>query len=42
MLPGVTLVPVPRNKAYSDKEGELKTYEYFKNLIEARSTDPGQ
>ena len=34
-ISGITLVPVPRNEKYSETDGTVKTYEYFKNLIEA-------
>lgn len=36
-LSGVTLVPVPRNKKYTSEGGTVKTYDYFKNLIEAQT-----
>lgn len=42
-LSGVTLVPVPRNKHYSELAGEVKTYEYLKNFIDQQTaTIPGQ
>ena len=36
-ISGVTIVPVPRNKKYSDIGGEVKTYEFLKNFILAKS-----
>ena len=33
----ITIVPVPRNKNYSKLPGELKTYEFLKNFILAKS-----
>ncbi len=36
-LSGVKIVPVPRNENYTTEGGSVKTYEYFKNLIEART-----
>lgn len=36
-LPGITLVPIPRNKNYTQEGAAVKTYDYFKNLIEAQT-----
>lgn len=36
-LSAVTVIPVPRNKNYTESQGEVKTYEYFKNYILANS-----
>lgn len=36
-ISGVTIIPVPRNKAYSDKTGEVKTSEYLRNFILSKS-----
>ncbi len=35
----ITIVPVPRNKNYSKLPGEIKTYEYLKNFILAKSAE---
>lgn len=37
-LPGITLVPVPRNKKYSE-EGEVKTYSYLKDFILSQTAE---
>lgn len=36
-ISGITIVPVPRNRRYSEDEGEVKTYEYLKNFILSKS-----
>lgn len=36
-LSGVSLVPVPHNRNYSEAGGEVKTYEYLRNFIEAKT-----
>ena len=36
-LPGIFIVPVPRNKRYTYEGAEVKTYAYFKNMIEAKT-----
>lgn len=36
-LSGITLVPVPRNKNYTQEGAAVKTYEYFKRLIESQT-----
>ena len=36
-ISGITLVPVPRNKSYSEQGGEVKTQEYLKDFILAKS-----
>ena len=34
---GITVVPVPRNKKYTTEGGEVKTYEFLKNFILAKT-----
>jgi len=36
-ISGITIVPVPRNKNYTDSGGEVKTYEFLKNFILAKT-----
>jgi len=36
-ISGITIVPVPRNKNYTEEGGEVHTYEYLKNFILAKS-----
>lgn len=36
-ISGITVIPVPRNKRYTTEGGEVKTYEYLKNFILAKS-----
>ena len=37
-ISGITIVPVPRNKKYTSEGGEVKTYEYLKNFILAKTS----
>lgn len=37
-ISGLTIVPVPRNRAYSAEGGQVKTYEFFKNFILSKSS----
>ena len=39
---GLTMVPVPRNKNYTQTGANTVTVEYFKNLINAKSTDASE
>ncbi|MBE6148514.1 MAG: hypothetical protein E7167_03360 [Firmicutes bacterium] len=38
-ISGITIVPVPRNKKYTTEGGEVKTYEYLKNFILAKTAE---
>ena len=38
-ISGLEIIPVPRNKTYTSEGGDTKTSEYFKTLINAKSTD---